>query len=86
MKLTKRQLYDYRDVDRGELKLIRIGHAIWAILRRERRQNRIGVSETEALYDAIETVVRLKREYRDELAIKLAVRNAKLAGRFRPKA
>ena len=29
MPLTRRQLYDYHDIDRGELKLIRIGHALW---------------------------------------------------------
>lgn len=28
MKLTARQKYDYRDLDRGEAQLIRVGHAL----------------------------------------------------------
>ena len=29
MKLTARQKYDYRDLNRGEAQLIRVGHALW---------------------------------------------------------
>jgi hypothetical protein len=29
MKLTARQKYDYRDLERGEAQLIRVGHALW---------------------------------------------------------
>jgi hypothetical protein len=29
MKLTARLKYDYRDLDRGEAQLIRVGHALW---------------------------------------------------------
>jgi hypothetical protein len=29
MKLSARQKYDYRDLDRGEAQLIRLGHALW---------------------------------------------------------
>src|SRR3974390_677574 len=34
MKLTARQKYDYRGLDRGEAQLIRVGHALW----RDRRK------------------------------------------------
>jgi hypothetical protein len=37
VKLTPRQLYDYHDIDPWELKLIRVGHALWGLLRAERR-------------------------------------------------
>ena len=34
MKLHARQKYDYRDLERGEAQLIRVGHALW----RDRRK------------------------------------------------
>jgi hypothetical protein len=34
MKLTAQQKYDYRDLDRGEAQLMRVGHALW----RDRRK------------------------------------------------
>jgi hypothetical protein len=80
--LTNRQKYDYRDVDRYELKLIKVGHALWAILRREKRQIRVPLCEIQALVESIETIVRLKRQYRSELKVKLADRNAKVRERF----
>ena len=82
MKLTNRQKYDYRDIDRGELKLIRIGHALWAMLRREKRLKSYSLRESGAIEEAIETIVRLKKEYRDELKIKLAAKNAEVRQRF----
>lgn len=81
--LTRRQKYDYHDIDPWELKLIRIGHALWALLRRERRQNGVHVSEERALYAAIETIVRLKREKRAELKAERAARSQEVRERFR---
>jgi hypothetical protein len=73
MKLTARQKYDYRDLERGEAQLIRVGHALW----RDRRKSGDTVSEREGINAALETVWQLKREYRAELAKKRALRFSK---------
>lgn len=70
MKLRARQKYDYRDLDRGESKLIRIGHALW----RDRRKLVDTVAEREGIHAALETVWQAKREYRAELERKRASR------------
>lgn len=75
--LTRRQRYDYYDTDPTELTLIRIGQAILATLRRERRQKRLTASEETALYDAIEIMMKLKAEYRAELKKRRAARSQK---------
>ena len=71
MKLTARQKYDYRDLDRGEAQLIRVGHALW----RDRRKLGDTVAEREGIYEALESVWQAKREYR-------AARDRKSASRF----
>jgi hypothetical protein len=73
MKLTARQKYDYRDLERGEAQLIRVGLALW----RHRRKSGETVSEREGINAALETVWQLKREYRAELAKKRALRFSK---------
>ena len=74
--LTKRQRYDYRDTDKRELKLIRVGHAIWALYKRERaKKGSTGVQE-QALLAACETVWGLKNQLRAELRLE---RKAKFA-------
>jgi hypothetical protein len=70
MKLTARQKYDYRDLDRGEAQLIRVGHALW----RDRRKLGDTVAEREGIDAALESVWKAKREYRAELARKRALR------------
>jgi len=70
MKLMARQKYDYRDLDRGEAQLIRVGHALW----RDRRKLGDTVAETEGINAALESVWRAKREYRAELTKKRALR------------
>lgn len=82
MSLTRRQRHDTHDVDRFELRLIRVGHALWALLRRERRQRGIPLREIGALEEAIQTIVRLKREYRAELTVRRAERSRKVRERF----
>jgi hypothetical protein len=81
--LTRRQKYDHRNADRYELKLIRVGHAVWAMYKRDRATLGIPLSEIQALYAACERVWRLKREYRAELRERLAYRSAEVAARFR---
>ncbi len=63
MKLTARQKYDYRALDRGEAQLIRTGHALW----RDRRKLGDTVAERESINAALESVWKAKREYRVEL-------------------
>jgi hypothetical protein len=70
MKLHARQKYDYRDLERGEAQLIRVGHALW----RDRRKLGDTVSEREGINAAIESVWQAKREYRAELAEKRALK------------
>ncbi len=81
MKLTARQKYDYRDLDRGEAQLIRIGHALW----RDRRKFGDTVAEREGISAALESVWRAKREYRAELAKKRALRFSQYLDDFIPK-
>lgn len=67
MPLTKRQKYDYRDIDWRELKLIRVGHAIWSLYKRERaKKGSTGIRE-QALLEACEIVWGLKKQLRAEL-------------------
>ena len=70
MKLMARHKYDYRDLDRGEAQLIRIGHALW----RDRRKLGDTVAEREGINAALDSVWKAKREYRAELARKRALR------------
>ena len=69
MKLHARQKYDYRDLERGEAQLIRVGHALW----RDRRKLSDTVSEREGINAALESVWQAKRDYRAELAKKSAL-------------
>jgi hypothetical protein len=45
MKLMARQKYDYRDLNRGEAQLIRVGHTLW----RDRRKLGDTVAEREGI-------------------------------------
>ena len=49
MKLRARQKYDYRDLERGEAQLMRVGHALW----RDRRKLGDTVSEREGINEAL---------------------------------
>jgi hypothetical protein len=82
MKLTARQKYDYRDLERGEAQLIRVGHALW----RDRRKSGDTVSEREGINAALETVWQLKREYRAELKSKRKASAEAFVARLREKA
>jgi hypothetical protein len=80
MKLTARQKYDYRDLDRGEAQLIRVGHALW----RDRLKLGDTVAEREGINAALESVWRAKREYRAELARKRALRFSQYLVDYKP--
>ena len=80
--LSKRKRYDYHDIDRGELKLIRIGHAIWLLRKKELAKKGSTGVEIQAFDEALETIWELKRQYRAELAIKRAEKWAKAKHKF----
>ena len=82
MPLSAKKRYDYRDIDPWELKLIRVGHAIWRLYRRENARNASYLLERKALLEACETVWRLKREYREKLKKRRAEASSKIAKRF----
>jgi hypothetical protein len=73
---------DLVNVDRGELKLVRVGHALWAILKRDRARNGGDPMQSDPIWAALATVWRLKREYRAELAAKRHTKTAELRERF----
>jgi hypothetical protein len=68
MEMNTLRRNDRHDLDPYELKLIRVGHALWAEWKRDRGAKWGSVGEGGALYAALETIWRLKREYRAELA------------------
>jgi len=80
MKLSARQKYDHRDLDRGEAQLIRIGHALW----RDRLKLGDTVAEREGINTALESVWQAKREYRVELAKKRALRFSQYLDDYKP--
>jgi hypothetical protein len=78
MTITQRRRNDRHDIDRGELKLIRVSHYLWSLYRRKSEP----LSERQALWSAIETMIGVKKAYRAELAIRRAEKNAKTKERF----
>jgi hypothetical protein len=71
---------DIRDIDPYELKLIRVGHALWLLFRKARKSEPL--SEIKALEEALKTVWELKRQYRQDLAEKRIERNRAVRERF----
>ena len=86
MKLTKRQLYDYRDVERPELMLIRAGQHVWRLWKQAQRRpaakSRLNLyvdhQEVASLEASLETIWQAKREYRAERKAREAVEYQKL--------
>ena len=73
---------DRHDTERSEFKLIRVGHALWALMLRDRARNRGYLPEIDPVWEALETVWQLKREHRAELAAKRQVQSTELRARF----
>lgn len=67
MKLTARQKYDYHDIDRNELFLIKVGHACWAAYQAERRVLGPHSPSAIGILEGCEQVWEAKRKYRLEL-------------------
>jgi hypothetical protein len=74
--------YDRVNVDRGELKLIRVGHALCAIMKRDRARNGGCLPQSDPIWEALETVWKLKKEYRTELVAWRQVESAELRAKF----
>jgi hypothetical protein len=73
---------DRVSVDRGELKLIRVGHALWAVLKRDRARNGGYLSQSDPIWEALATVWKMKKEYRDELAARRRAESVELKAKF----
>ena len=80
MSVLKRN--DRHDTDRAELKLIRVGHALWAIMKRDRARNGGYLSQSDPIWEALATVWKLKREFRAELAGRRRAESAELRAKF----
>jgi len=74
---------DRHDIDWRELKLIRVGHYLWAMHKKERGKSG-NVSERQALWETLQQVWERKRELREELRAERQVKAALLRERFRP--
>jgi hypothetical protein len=73
---------DRASVDRGELKLIRVGHALWAVLKRDRARNGGYLSQGDPIWEALAIVWKLKNEYRAELVARRQAESAELRAKF----
>ena len=80
MKILRRN--DRVNVDRGELRLIRVGQALWAIVKRDRARNGGYLSQSDPIWEALATVWKLKKEYRAELVRRLQADSAELRAKF----
>ena len=81
MKLTNRQKYDRRDVDREELALVLEGHRLWREYKKSLKSQPL--EQRQALYARLELVWEQKRELRAILAKKREAEAENVAARFR---
>ena len=65
---------DRHDIDRRELKLIRVGHYLWSLYKKECGKSGY-VRESGPTWDALQTVWSLKRILRQELKIERAAKS-----------
>jgi hypothetical protein len=80
--LTSKQRHDRHDIDPREIKLIRVGHALWAMYKKERGKSGT-VSEERALESALQQVWDLKKALRTALAVERELRNENVREYFR---
>jgi hypothetical protein len=73
---------DRASVDRGELRLIRIGHALWAMMKRDRARNGGYLPQSDPIWEALATIWKLKREYRAKLVARRQTESAELRAKF----
>jgi hypothetical protein len=73
---------DRHDIDRRELKLIRVGHYLWALYKKERGKSGY-LRESGPIWEALQTVWSLKRILRQELKVERAVKSGIIRDRFK---
>lgn len=81
MPLSRAQRHDTRDTEWPELKLIRVGQYLFSLWKKSTRKSD-PLSEQMALEEALETVYRIKREYRAERDECRKLANAEVRERF----
>lgn len=80
--MKRAQRHDTRDTAWPELKLIRVGQHLSSLWKKSTRKSDL-LSEQMALEQALETVYRIKREYRAERDERRKLANAEVRERFR---
>jgi hypothetical protein len=80
----RKYIREAHDIDRRELKLIRVGHYLWARYKKERGKSG-PLSEQRALETALRQVWELKKELRVQVKAERAVKAALVRERFRAK-
>jgi hypothetical protein len=80
--LTRKQRHDTFDIDRRELKLIRVGHYLWALHKEERGKSE-PLRESGPIWEALRTVWSLKVELRKELKAERAAQSLITRERFK---
>ena len=73
---------DTYDIDRRELKLVRVGHYLWSLYKRECGKSD-PLREYGPIWDALQTVWNLKKTLRQELKVERAIKSQLCAERFR---
>jgi hypothetical protein len=74
---------DRHNTDRTELKLIRVGHALWAILKRDRARNGGYLPQTDPIWTALATVWKLKKRLSGRTGCQAAGGEHRVAGEVR---
>jgi len=78
-----RRRNDRRDVDAWELKLLRAGHHVWSLYRREKRELGGYLNESGPLWEALQTIWKAKQDYRAELAARRKAKAGALLERLK---
>jgi hypothetical protein len=73
---------DRHDIDRRELKLIKVGHYLWALHKKECGKSE-PLRESGPIWDALQTVWDLKKTLRQELKIERAAQSLITRERFK---
>ena len=74
---------DRNDTDSTELMLIRAGHHVWSLYRRAKSQDGGYPSESGPFWEALQTLWKVKKDYRVELAQKRAAKAVLVRERFK---
>jgi hypothetical protein len=73
---------DRHDIDRRELKLIKVGHYLWSLYKKECGKSGY-VRESGPIWEALQTVWELKVELRQDLKVERAAQSLITRERFK---